>query len=34
MIDKFHKNLFFELPKIFSYLVVKRKNFNNFDYSF
>ena len=25
---------FFELPKIFEYLVVKRKNCNNFDYSF
>ena len=33
MIYKFHKNLFFEWPKIFEYLVVKRKNCNNFDYS-
>ena len=33
MIYKFHKNLFLEWPKIFEYLVVKRKNCNNFDYS-
>ena len=33
MINKFHKNLFLEWPKIFEYLVVKRKNCNNFDYS-
>ena len=34
MIYKFHKNLFFELPKIFEYLVVERKNCIDFDYSF
>ena len=33
LIYKFHKNLFLEWPKIFEYLVVKRKNCNNFDYS-
>ena len=34
LIYKFHKNLFVELPKILEYLVVERRNCNNFDYSF
>ena len=34
MIYKFHKIYFLELPKIFEYLVVERKDCNNFDYSY
>ena len=34
MIYKFHKNLFFGLPKIFELVVIGRKKCNNFHYSF
>ena len=34
MIYKFHKIYFFELLKIFEYLVVQHKKYNYFDYSF
>ena len=34
MMYSFTKFYVFELPKIFEYLVVERRNGNNFDYSF